>query len=130
METQNVIKIFLVDDDPCFLELLKDNLSKNYAYQVFSFNTGEECLENLNYNRPDLVLLDFHLNSINRSAKNGVEILKRIKVMDQDIPVVIISGSLQLEVPFESYGHGAYCFIEKNEAAFSNINEVILDVVH
>ena len=71
-------KIFIVDDDTMLTEALKDYLTRNVPHDVLIFNTGEECLKHLNED-PDIIVLDFHLNSVQKDAANGMEILQVIK---------------------------------------------------
>src|ERR1044072_7430206 len=54
------IKIFLVEDDAWFGELLRRHLSLNSEYEVLLFKSAKECLDNL-YLKPDIISIDFGL---------------------------------------------------------------------
>lgn len=78
MAAQSKGYIFLVDDEPIQNEMLKDYISSRFNYQIKTFETGEDAIKEVNLN-PDVVVLDFHLNSVNQGSLNGVEVLKKIK---------------------------------------------------
>ena len=65
--------IFIVEDDPLYVEILKYHLSLNPDNDVESFSTGQECLSQL-HRKPDLVTLAFRLPDM-----QGDQVLKRIR---------------------------------------------------
>jgi two-component system OmpR family response regulator len=73
-----VKKIFVVDDDEMLSMALEDYLERNSDHEVHLFNTGEECLEHLT-EQPDIIILDYNLNSVKKDAANGLVILDAIK---------------------------------------------------
>ena len=78
--------IFIVDDDPWYGEILEYYLSMNPDYSISRFTNAKDCLANLN-KKPDLITLDFQLPD-----GNGDEVLKKIKKINPNIPVIIISA--------------------------------------
>jgi len=91
------ILLFLVDDDALFLKSLEIEFADNTESVLKTYTTGELCLENISQN-PDVVILDYHLNSINKNAISGLETLDRIKKVNQAIPVVMLSSQDKIEV--------------------------------
>jgi two-component system, OmpR family, response regulator len=91
MIDENKILLFLVDDDALFLKSLEIEFTDNTESVIKTFPTGELCLENISQN-PDVIILDYCLNSIDRNAINGLETLDRIKTANQTIPVVMLSS--------------------------------------
>ena len=83
-------KIFVVDDDEMLSMALEDYLARKTAHTIYVFSTGEECLLHLR-EQPDLVILDYNLNSVNKKAANGLVILEAIKKQDGGIKVVMLS---------------------------------------
>ena len=57
---------------------LEDYLTRETPHQVQKFGTGEECLKHL-HQQPDVIILDYYLNTVSKEAANGMEILKSIK---------------------------------------------------
>ncbi|MEY3422815.1 MAG: hypothetical protein RIR48_3144, partial [Bacteroidota bacterium] len=56
-------KIFIIEDDPWYGQILRHHLSMNPDYELELFTTGKEFLNNL-YKKPDLVCMDFGLPDI------------------------------------------------------------------
>lgn len=123
------ILLFLVDDDALFLKLLEIEFAENTQSIIKTFPTGELCLENLSQN-PDIVILDYHLNSIDKNAINGLETLDRIKAANQTIPVVILSSQDKIEVAVNCMKHQAYDYIVKSETAFIRLQKAITTIFH
>lgn len=126
---QKQIRVFLVDDDKMYLELLSDQLKQHLKMKhiIKSFSTGEECLENLDEN-PDMVVLDYYLNKDNPKAKNGVEILQDIKKKNPNIEVIMLSGQDKIEVAVNAVKHGAFEYVVKSESAFLRTQNVITNI--
>lgn len=99
--------IFIVDDEPSILRLLKHWVKDQWDYDVETFERGEDVISHLNKN-PDLVLLDIMLPDI-----NGIELLKKIKAHDQNLPVIMLSAQGSVEVALESLRLGAFDYFPK-----------------
>ena len=123
------ILLFLVDDDPLFLKSLEIEFSQNTESAIMTFATGEKCLENLSRN-PDIVILDYYLNSVDKNAINGLEILDRIKTANPLIPVVMLSSQDKIEVSVNCMKHQAFDYIVKSETAFIRLQKAITTIFH
>ena len=119
MEVKN-IKIFVVEDDEWYRRLLVHNLSMNPDYEIHAFRTGKECLNNL-HELPDVVTLDYRLPDM-----KGLEVLKQIKAINDDIQVILISEQDDIEVVVDLLKHGAYDYIVKSK----DIRERLLNTVN
>ncbi len=75
----------IVDDDATFREYASD-LLKREGFELAKANCGEECLEKLETEEPDLVLLDLMMPGM-----NGWETYQKIKEKDVNPEVVLIS---------------------------------------
>jgi len=117
--------VFVVDDDPMFLAMLREHLTEqNTDFEIHSFDSGEKCLEKLDLN-PQIVVLDYLLDSVNQEAANGLEILKEIKAKDEDIHVIILSGQGRFGLAAQTLMKGAYDYVIKEQDAFEKINQMI-----
>ena len=125
----NKILLFLVDDDPLFLKSLEIEFGDNTESVVQTYATGELCLENISQN-PDVVILDYHLNSIDKNAINGLETLDSIKKANQAIPVVMLSSQDKIEVAVNCMKHQAFDYIVKSETAFIRLQKIITTIFH
>jgi len=119
--------IFLVDDEPIQNEMLKDYLSERFLYDVKIYDNGEEALTHMHLN-PEIIVLDYHMNAHNRSAKNGVDILKEIKDKYPATQVIMLSGQDKIEVAVDSIKYGAYDYVIKGETAFSRMENVLNNI--
>jgi DNA-binding NtrC family response regulator len=118
-------KIFIVDDEPLLSEMLTDYLKdQNPGFNIKSFPTGEDCLKSLHEN-PDAVVLDYYLNSKEKDASNGVDILKEIKRRDKKIPVIMLSSQKSYSVATQTIMYGAVHYVIKGQDAFNEIYELI-----
>jgi DNA-binding NtrC family response regulator len=129
MMNEKKILLFLVDDDPLFLKSLEIEFSQNTESAIMTFATGEKCLENLSRN-PDIVILDYYLNSVDKNAINGLEILDRIKTANPLIPVVMLSSQDKIEVAVNCMKHQAFDYIVKSETAFIRLQKAITTIFH
>lgn len=121
--------IFLVDDDELFLKDLELEFSENTKSDIRTFGTGEECLANIFLN-PDIVILDYYLNSINKDAIDGLETLDRIKAANLQIPVIMLSSQDKIEVAVNCMKHQAFDYIVKSETAFLRLQKAITTIFH
>ena len=124
MTAENKIKIFLVDDDALFLKLLEIEFLKHGDFTIDTFATGELCLQHLAKN-PDVIILDFHLDGIDKNAMNGIATLDKIKAFDSDIPVIMLSSQDKIEVAIECMHHRAFDYVVKSETAFLRLQKII-----
>jgi DNA-binding NtrC family response regulator len=130
MGTFEYMCVFLVDDDELFLHSLKHFLSKKLKSRILirAFSTGEECLSYL-HQKPDLVLLDYQLDPEEGLALNGLEVLSKIRSLRPQLPVVILSANGSVQTAVEAVKHGAYDYIEKNEAVFDRTVRLLEDAL-
>ncbi|MBL7911958.1 MAG: sigma-54-dependent Fis family transcriptional regulator [Bacteroidia bacterium] len=105
----SALKIFIVEDDAWFGELLKHHLSLNPDYQLYLYKTAKDCLGNLHL-RPDIICVDFGLPDM-----NGDLLLERIREYSKSIPVIVISGQEDISVAVNFLKAGARDYIIKDE---------------
>ena len=123
----NKIKLFLVDDDAVFLKLLEIEFLQHADFAIETYATGELCIANLSHD-PDVIILDYHLDGIDKGAMNGVETLDKIKAFDPDIPVVMLSSQDKIEVAVNCMVHKASDYVVKSETAFVRLQKTITTV--
>lgn len=117
--------IFIVDDEPLLIEMLSDYLKgRNSDINIKSFLTGEECLEHVS-ERPDVIILDYYLNSKEKNAANGIDILRGIKSQDKSIPVIMLSSQGKYGTAAKTIMYGAVHYVPKGQDAFEDIYELI-----
>lgn len=125
---KNKIKIFLVDDDEVYLRLLEIQFLEQSQYEIESFTSGEQCIKNLS-KEPDLIILDYLLNSVDKDAMNGIKVLDKIKANNPHIPVVILSGQDQIDVAINCMHHAAFDYVVKSETAFLRLQKILTNII-
>ncbi|MEH6765708.1 MAG: response regulator [Aequorivita antarctica] len=124
MSNQNR-KVFIVDDEPLLSEMLTDYLLNHHPnLNITSFPTGEDCLKNL-YEEPAIIVLDYHLNSKEKNAADGIDILKQIKRKNKAIPVIMLSSQESYTKAAQTLGLGAIHYVIKGQEAFEEIQKLI-----
>lgn len=129
MNTTKKIHIFLVDDDAMYLKLLVKELSEKPEYDIRTFATGELCLEGLSV-KPDIIVLDYFLNGIEKKALNGLETLSMIKSVYPDIPVIMLSAQDKIDVAVNCMKLKAFEYIVKSETAVARLHNAIYTIMH
>ena len=126
MDLDKPKKIFIVDDDTMLTEALKDYLTRKTAHEISVFYTGEECLKHLTEN-PDVIILDYYLNSVQKDAANGMEILQVIKKHYPGLSVIMLSSQERYAVALQTIQKGAEQYVIKDENAFGKIASMMRD---
>lgn len=121
-------KIFFVDDDKMILNLLEYTFQSRQDYQVITYQTGEECLENLDQ-EPKLIVLDHILSGPGEERLNGLETLKEIRKVNKDIPVVILTGQGDDTLLSEFMENGADRYLTKDDFFIDSLIETIQQVI-
>jgi DNA-binding NarL/FixJ family response regulator len=117
--------IFIVDDEPLLSEMLTDYLKEQYSgFNIKSFSTGEACLKSLD-EKPDAIILDYYLNSREKDAANGIDILKEIKKRNKTIPVIMLSSQKSYGTATQTIMYGAVHYVIKGQDAFEEIFQLI-----
>jgi two-component system OmpR family response regulator len=125
------INIFLVDDDTLFLKALEHAVSEEHpSLNIKTFKTGEACLEQIKQN-PDIVVLDFNLNTISTNKKilNGLDVLKKIKKASPKTKVIMLSAQDSLDIAMKCIDSESYDYISKNQSAIIKLNNIIGNIV-
>jgi two-component system, OmpR family, response regulator len=124
----NQAKVFIVDDDPMLSALLSDHLQENLDVSVHTFPTGEACLARLDEN-PDVIVLDYYLNSMEKEAANGLDILLEIKKKNKAQPVIMLSSQESYGTAGLTIAHGAVHYVIKGREAFDDVTSAIREII-
>jgi DNA-binding NarL/FixJ family response regulator len=125
MNARNTTHLFIVEDNKVFQLALKADLEAVFGKQpvvVHSFHTGEECMKHFAQIKPEVVILDYNLNSVEPGAMNGIKILDLIKNTDHDTNVIMLTSEDDMEIAVKSFRHGASDYVVKTETKFRKIN--------
>jgi len=125
----NKIKLFLVDDDALYLKSLEIEFLENADFTIETYATGELCLQHLS-NHPDVVILDYALDGIEKDAMNGIQTLDKIKEFNSDIAVVMLSSQDKIDVAVNCMHHKAFDYVVKSETAFLRLKKAVTSIIH
>ena len=123
------VKIFLVDDDALFLKSLEIDFMEHADFTIETFATGELCIKDISQ-QPDIIVLDYFLDGIDKTAMNGIETLDKIKAFNPDIPVVMLSSQDKIDVAVDCMHHKAFDYVVKSETAFMRLQKIITTIFH
>jgi two-component system OmpR family response regulator len=127
VQNKKKIKIFLVDDDPVYLKILEIQFLEHADLVIETFATGELCVASL-VNKPDIIILDYHLDGVFLNAMNGIQTLDEIKKIDSEIPVIMLSSQDKIEVAISCMHHEAHDYVVKSETAFVRLKKIITHI--
>ncbi len=129
MENEKVVYLFIIEDDGMYASALNHYLQihlDNFKYNVSvrSFKTSESCLEAIAKDKtimPDIIVLDYYLNSSNRNAVNGLSALLHLKIVNPEAQIIFLSSQNKINLAVETMHAGAYDYIVKDKFAFQNV---------
>src|SRR5579883_2494459 len=100
-------RVLVVDDEAAIRDSLRMTLEYD-GYDFLAAATGQEGLALAEREAPDVVLLD-----VKMPGMDGMEVLDRLRAMNEALPVIVISGHGTAMTGFEAASKGAFDFIEK-----------------
>jgi two-component system nitrogen regulation response regulator NtrX len=100
-------RILVIDDEAPIRDSLKMMLEYE-GYEFLGAATGQEGLALVEREAPDLVMLD-----VKMPGMDGLEVLERLRNMNESLPVVVVSGHGTISTAVEATKKGAFDFIEK-----------------
>jgi len=106
MTNKEKLNILIIDDESDMQETLKSILKKNYS--PFSVSSGAEGLKEIKKGNYKLVLLDLRMPEM-----DGIEALKKIKELDNSIPVIMVTASKDIKSAVEAMKLGAEDYVGK-----------------
>jgi len=109
IQKMETCRIFIVEDDPWYGEILKYHLCMNPDNEVHLFPNGKNCLSQL-HQKPDVITVDYSLPDM-----NGKELIKRIRQINQDIKIIIISAQEDVATAVELLKSGISDYLVKND---------------
>ena len=103
-ETRTVL---LVDDDPSFRRVMEYQLRED-GYQVFAVPNGATALQRFQAERVDVVLTD-----VKMPESDGMDLLTRLKILQPDLPVVMLTAHGTIGTAVDAMKRGAFDYLTK-----------------
>jgi two-component system chemotaxis response regulator CheY len=111
-------KILVIDDSGLTRRILRSILEPA-GYQVIEASDGKKAIETFSSEKPDLTLLDLTMEDM-----HGLEVLKKLREIDNQVKVVIITADIQSFTRKEAEEAGAIAFLNKPVSAEITLNTV------
>ena len=105
----SVLKVFIVEDNKWYSEILRHHLSLNPDFEIHLFEDATSCISNLNLN-PDVITIDFTLPDM-----NGEELLEKIKQINPTLPILFISAQENIATAVNLIKKGVSNYIVKDD---------------
>ena len=103
-------KEILVIDDNSDIRALISEILRDQGFKVREGANFDQALLEINKKLPDVAIIDVKLD---KGDNDGIELLQRIKKIDDDVPVIMISGHANVQMAVDSLKLGAFEFIQK-----------------
>jgi DNA-binding NtrC family response regulator len=125
MDNKKQINVFIIDDNKVFSLALRANIEKTFkekSLKIYLFEIGEKCKSMFKMVIPELVILDYNLNSDHPSASNGLKVLEWIKKENSETCVIMLTSEDSVEIAVKSFQQNASDYVVKTMTQFNKIN--------
>ena len=109
------LSVYVIEDSKIICDILLRLPLFIENVRVTTFINGESALESIKKSLPDVIILDYYLNTGLKQNINGDEVLKSIKQISPEIPVIILSGLADPQKIKQLHDIGVNGFIHKSE---------------
>ena len=128
MTNKKLSTVFIVEDNAVQRSMLADHLSKYPSLHVKEFSSGDACLKELisgNVEEPDLVLMDYFLETSFGSSKDGLETLTKLKEIYPDTNVIMLTSVENEKIIDLAKKKGAMDYVVKNSGSFQKLDSIL-----
>jgi len=117
-----MVRVLIVDDEPDFVELIREFVARS-GYEPLLACNGPEALRKVREERPHIVLLDIRM-----SGMDGIEVLRKIREIDREVGVIMLTALNDSGVRRRSLRLGAFDYLVK-PLDFKDLERVLLQKV-
>jgi DNA-binding response OmpR family regulator len=104
---EKALKVLIVDDEVDLSGTLVERLDLR-GFDAVAVQTGKQALDQIQHNKFDVVVLDIKLK-----GEDGVDVMKQIKQIKENLPVILLTGHMSKEANEEGLKAGAIDYIIK-----------------
>lgn len=115
-------KIFMVEDDNWYADMLAYHLSLNPDYSIQHFSNGKDCLDNM-HQKPDLITIDFSLPDF-----KGDQLFQKIKALNDEVPVIMISAQEDVSIAVNMLKLGLADYLIKDDHTKEQLWKAVVKV--
>ncbi len=117
-----MINEILIIDDNLDIRQLISGILEDKGYKVREAANFDQALAEINKKSPDVAIIDVKLD---KGDNDGIELMKHLKKIDQDVPIIMISGHANVQMAIDSLKLGAFEFMQKPFSAERLLNFVM-----
>jgi diguanylate cyclase (GGDEF)-like protein len=111
-------RIFIIDDEKDILFILKE-FFRNHGIEAYTYEIVPDMATEIHEKKPNAVLLDIFLTNI-----SGIEVLQKIRKIDPNLPIIMMTGQLDEEKKIESLRSGAYAILAKPFKSYEEVYHI------
>lgn len=116
-----VVRVLFIDDEPAMLHAIRDYLTIIHSLEVDISDDPEEAIQSGRLFSYDCLVVDYDMPDM-----DGITLLKAIRQVDPDIPVIVFTGKSREEVVIEAINNGADFYLQKG----GNAEELFAELAH
>ncbi|MDQ3111763.1 MAG: response regulator [Bacteroidota bacterium] len=117
--------IFIVEDNSIYAKTLEIFLRNKFpGAKIKVFPVGEVCLDNMHHN-PDVIIMDYQLNTKYFDAADGLEMIKKIKAVNADVNIIVLSAQENINVTVDVMKETQNHYVPKDEKSFDKVEVII-----
>jgi len=126
------INIYIVESDEALMQALKENIEHffvNKNIKIYSFITGKSFLSKFNDVKPDIVILDYHINRLNVDDADSIKVLDFIKKANANTNVIMLTSEDKIEIALKTFSHGASDYVVKTQTQLMKVNYSLYNLI-
>jgi len=128
MASKKLNTIFIVEDNAMERSMLKDHLAKYPGVKVKEYSNGNACIKDMtigNVEEPDLILMDYFLDSTFGASKDGMESLTKIKEISPDTNIIMLTSVDNQKIVDLAKKKGALDYVVKSSTGFNELDAAL-----
>ena len=128
MTTKKLTSVFIVEDSAIERSMLTDHLSKYPNLEIKEFSSGDACIKELvlgNVEEPDLIFMDYFLDTAIGGSKDGLEILSKLKEICPNTQVIMLTSVSNEKVKELAKQKGALDYVVKSAVSYQQLDSVL-----
>ncbi|HSY75226.1 MAG TPA: response regulator [Bacteroidia bacterium] len=122
--------VFIVEDNTAYAKTLAAFIRTSFSAvkEVAIFPVGETCITELDRN-PDLIIMDYFLDTRYTDAETGLEIIKQIRAMRPEMNILLLSSQKDVDIMLETIRTYKCSYVKKDEKTFERVEEILKEAL-
>lgn len=119
--------VYIVEDNAMESDMLTDYFSKYANIKIKTFPNGDDCVKDVVISKvfPDLILIDYFLDSVSSVSKDGLEVLTKLKEISPNSEIIMHTSVDNERIMQLAKKKGALAFVGKGRLAFEKLDAII-----